>query len=307
MVYESCRTFPVLLLSSYSGRYALLDAAVSMNTTLADPDSLSIADAAEQVGLSRRTIERWISAGRLEASPSETDRRKRLVSLGAVQTLAAASRQRKMSDFSEPLTKTTDHSAAVIQGERVDSSSPPDDARDYWEVIDNVVQLTYSHHHRLIMQLYPDSFEMLSLDQLREGPLGKNLLRIAQVADGQLRLPRLLVLEAIETILQTLFWPTAADDYSVPRAFWDTDCGRMLSRAKYYSYDQSDLMSLGEAAEKLGVSRSKIYRWMDNQSLSYVRDDQSGRTFVVKRDVDNVKRITMDWQTSVSRNLEKVG
>ncbi|CAA9544719.1 MAG: hypothetical protein AVDCRST_MAG87-377 [uncultured Thermomicrobiales bacterium] len=169
------------------------------------------------------------------------------------------------------------------------------ESRDYQEVMDNALQLVYSHHHRLVSQLLPDAFRSLSLDQLRNGPLGQDLLRLAQLARGQNRERKELVLEAIESVLQLLFWSAAADDYSVPRAFWDTDLGRMLALAKYRAYDPSELVSIGNAAQQLGVTRPTIYRWMDDRTLSYVRDDMSGRTFVVRRDIDNLKRVAAEF------------
>lgn len=167
--------------------------------------------------------------------------------------------------------------------------------RDYQEVIDQALQLVYSHHHRLISQLHPDAFTPLNLDRLREGPLGDNLSRLAAIAQGRVRESKEDVLEAIEQVLQLLFWPAAADDYSVPRSFWDQDLGRMMALAKYRAFEPSELVSIGNAAQQLGVARPTIYRWMDDRTLNYVRDDMSGRTFVVRRDIDNLKRIAQEW------------
>lgn len=163
--------------------------------------------------------------------------------------------------------------------------------RDYREVMDNALQLVYSHHHRLVSQLYPEAFRELSLEQLRSGPLGQDLLRLARLADNQTREPKELVLQAIDSVLQILFWPAAADDYTVPRSFWDSDLGRMLALAKYRSYEPAELVSIGTAAQQLGVTRPTIYRWMDDRSLNYVRDDMSGRTFIVRRDIETRKEL----------------
>ena len=163
--------------------------------------------------------------------------------------------------------------------------------RDYREVMDNALQLVYSHHHRLVSQLYPEAFQELSLDQLRSGPFGQDLLRLARLAHNQTREPKEEVLRAIDSVLQLLFWPAAADDYTVPRAFWDSDLGRMLALAKYRSYEQAELVSIGTAAQQLGVTRPTIYRWMDDRILNYVRDDMSGRTFIVRRDIESRKDI----------------
>lgn len=167
--------------------------------------------------------------------------------------------------------------------------------RDYQDVIDQALQLVYSHHHRLVSQLYPAAFKPLSLDQLRQGPLGQDLERLATLARGQIREPKERVLSAIESVVQLLFWPAAADDYSVPRSFWDTELGRMMALAKYRAFDPAELVSIGNAAQQLGVTRPTIYRWMDDRTLNYVRDDMSGRTFVVRRDIDNLKRVAMEF------------
>ena len=39
------------------------------------------------------------------------------------------------------------------------------------------------------------------------------------------------------------------------------------------------------------MTRPTIYRWMDEKQLNYVRDDMSGRTFVVRRDIERRKEI----------------
>ncbi len=165
---------------------------------------------------------------------------------------------------------------------------------DYQDVVDQALQLIYSHHHRLISQLHPAAFQPLSLDQLRQGPLGQDLRRLSALARGEVREPKEGVLEAIESVLQLLFWPAAADDYSVPRSFWDTELGRMMALAKYRAFEASELVSIGNAAQQLGVTRPTIYRWMDDRTLNYVRDDMSGRTFVVRRDIDNLRRVAME-------------
>lgn len=178
---------------------------------------------------------------------------------------------------------------ADLKGVVVDS-----DSRDYQKVMDNALQLVYSHYHRLATQLTPEAFQQLALDQLRSGPLGQDLLRLARLARGQTRESQDMVLEAIDSVLQLLFWPVAADDYTVPRTFWDTDLGRMLALAKFRAYDSSELVSIGNAAQQLGVTRPTIYRWMDEKMLNYVRDDMSGRTFVVRKDIERRKQIEME-------------
>lgn len=181
------------------------------------------------------------------------------------------------------------------------------ESRDYQEVIDQALQLVYSHHYRLVQQLAPETLRSLSLDQLRNGPLGQDLIRLARLARGQMREPKEHVLEAIDSVLELLFWPIAADDYTVPRTFWDTDLGRMMALAKYRAYEPTDLVSIGNAAAQLGVTRPTIYRWMDDRVLNYVRDDMSGRTFVVRRDIDSLKDVAAETAGVSDRVSSRVG
>ncbi len=267
-----------------------------MNATLKDSNLVSIAAAAKQSRVHRRTVERWIQKGMLIAITSEADRRKRLVSLDDVIILSKEGERQSSTRSERP---TID--LVGVEHSKTDLPQTSDEARNYMEVIDNALQLVYSQHHRMITQLYSESFQPLTLDQLRSGPLGQDLLRIARLARGQVRESKERVLAAIDSVLQLLFWPAAADDYSVPRSFWDTDLGRMLALAKYRAYKPDELVSIGVAAQELGVLRPTIYRWMDDRTLNYVRDDMSGRTFIVRRDIENLIQIDKTFEKARDR------
>jgi excisionase family DNA binding protein len=167
--------------------------------------------------------------------------------------------------------------------------------REHHDVIDQALRLVYTHHHRLISRLYPAAFKPLTLEQLREGPLGQDLQRLSMLASGRAKEAKDEVVLAIDSILQLLFWPAGADDYTVPRSFWETSLGRLLAQAKLQAFDRSELVSIGSAAQQLGVTRPTIYRWMDERTLNYVVDDMTGRTFVVRRDIDNLKRVAEEF------------
>jgi len=174
------------------------------------------------------------------------------------------------------------------------------ESRDYHVVIEQALELVYSHHHRLVSQLFPEAFRDLTMEQLRGGPLGRDLSRLATLARGQSRESKDHVLKAIESVLQLLFWPAAADDYTVPRSFWDTDLGRMMALAKFRAFEPNELLSIGAAAEVLEVTRPTIYRWMDDRTLNYVRDEISGRTFIIKRDIESLREVAASLQVSSS-------
>ncbi len=228
---------------------------------------LKISDAAVEAGVSRRTIERWIATGKLTTTPYPRDRRLKLVRLEDVISVAKSSpvRRRKRTAKSEPTTLDV-----------------------YSEVIDETLRIVYAHHRRLITKLFPDAERPLNMDVLRSGPLGRDLSTLAALARGEIREPKELVLERIETVLKVFFWPPMADDYTIPRSFWETPIGRILSMAKYRAYEPSELITIREAVNRLDVNVATIYRWMDERHLGYVRDEMSGRTFVVKHDVDTL-------------------
>jgi len=178
----------------------------------------------------------------------------------------------------------------VMKGATVESVP-----REHHDVIDQALRLVYTHHHRLISRLYPSAFKPLSLEQLREGPLGQDLQRLSMLASGKAKEAKDEVVLAIDSILQLLFWPAGADDYMVPRSFWETPLGRLLAQAKLQAFDRSELVSIGSAAQQLGVTRPTIYRWMDERTLNYVVDDMTGRTFVVRRDIENLRRVAEEF------------
>src|SRR5262249_26339194 len=122
-----------------------------------------------------------------------------------------------------------------------------------------------------------------------EGPLGRDLLHLGRLARGEEQADQEEVFRAVNSILELLFWPAGEDQYQVPRSFWEESLGKMLSQAKLRAVDASELMSIGNAATQLGVTRPTIYRWMDDHTLNYVRDEMSGRTFVFRHDVDILK------------------
>ncbi|HEU5422245.1 MAG TPA: excisionase family DNA-binding protein [Nitrolancea sp.] len=164
------------------------------------------------------------------------------------------------------------------------------DRKSEQDVIDEALVVLNSQHHRLMRQLSPHAPENLTIEQLRRSQLGRSLARLAAVARAEIREDKEQVLGVIDEVLSLLFTPPYGDDYTVPRSFWESDLGRMLSMAKYRTYDSTELISIGNAAQQLGVTRPTIYRWMDDRMLGYVRDEMSGRTFVVREDVEALRQ-----------------
>jgi hypothetical protein len=164
-------------------------------------------------------------------------------------------------------------------------------------VIDQILQLVASESSRLDHHLLGmTTVQGRSLAQLRAGPLGQSLTQLAMVANGQEHAPQGQVTAAIDTVLEVLFWPAGSDDYSVPRAFWETDLGRLLARAKFRAFQAGELVGIGMAAQQLGVSRPTVYRWMDDRVLDYVHDEISGRSFVLRHGLDRLRQTVPELQ-----------
>jgi len=159
---------------------------------------------------------------------------------------------------------------------------------DYEPVIDQTLRLIHSQLHRFHRHLTGTMPAAVSVEQLRTGPLGQDLERLARIARGEERVPADQVFQSVRAILDLLFWPAGADIYEVQHPFWTEPLGKMLSQAKWRSIDHAELMSIGAAAEQLGVARPTIYRWMYAGTVESVRDDTSDRFYVLRRDINAI-------------------
>ncbi|MDQ6602465.1 MAG: helix-turn-helix domain-containing protein [Chloroflexota bacterium] len=130
---------------------------------------------------------------------------------------------------------------------------------------------------------------IVSLKDLRRSRLGCDLIFLSRVAKGEEHSQSEKVFQTVSALLDLLFGTLNEDLYQVPWSFWEEPLGEMLSQAKLRAVDASELMSIGNAAQKLGVTRPTVYRWMDDRVLNYVRDEMSGRTFVLRGEVEQLQ------------------
>ena len=72
---------------------------------------------------------------------------------------------------------------------------------DYQGVIDDALRIVYSHHHRLVSQLFPMP-SARSTWRLAKWSSGTGSPSSAQFARGEVREPKDRVLEAIDSVLQ---------------------------------------------------------------------------------------------------------
>ncbi len=178
-------------------------------------------------------------------------------------------------------------------------------ATNYDPIIDQTLRLIHSQLHRYHRHLTGVAPDAISVDQLRAGPFGQDLCRLARIARGEERVEADQVFQSVRAVLDLLFWPAGADVYEVQHPFWTEPLGRMLSQAKWRSVDRDELMSIGAAADQLGVARPTIYRWMYAGSVESVRDDTSDRFYVLKRDITSImveeSRLAEEQETALRR------
>jgi excisionase family DNA binding protein len=188
-----------------------------------------------------------------------------------------------------------------------DLNSAKDDQvnTDTLEIIDRTLRLLFSQSHRYARHL-GSNLSVVSMEELRQSPIGKDLLSLGRIAEGEERSDQETVFRKVHIVLELLFWVPGEDTYHVSPSFWDEPLGKMLSQAKLRSVDMDDLMSIGDAAQYLDVTRPTIYHWMDDGTLNSVRDEMSGRTFVIRRDVDTLHELLVHAGANSSGSISNV-
>src|SRR5438270_7466931 len=94
------------------------------------------------------------------------------------------------------------------------------DTSPFQETIDKTLRLVYSQMHRYHVKLFGKAPDAVSVEGLREGPLGRDLYRLGRLARGEEQADQEEVFRAVTSILELLFWPAGEDQYQVPRSFW---------------------------------------------------------------------------------------
>lgn len=98
-------------------------------------------------------------------------------------------------------------------------------------VIGQVLALLAGESRRIAAYLTGSAGPRVDVTALRTGPAGRDLARLGAIARGEATGEPDRVEEAVESILQLLFWPAGARDYEVPDWFWRTDLGTIFLAA----------------------------------------------------------------------------
>lgn len=166
----------------------------------------------------------------------------------------------------------------------------PEGPWDDDEVIDTVLRLVADHHRAVGAAIGRRSFSP-TLAELRQSPLGQDLRLLAVAGVGDVS--QLQVRETASRVTDLLLRPLAAEGMVVPAWFWSTAIGRIVGRAARASYGDDDLMSVTDAADRLGVAPALVLGWTVDGSIAMI-PDEAGRPLVPRSIIEKRRQIARE-------------
>ena len=158
------------------------------------------------------------------------------------------------------------------------------------EVIDTVLRLVSDHHRQVGAAIGRRSFSP-TLAELRQSPLGQDLRLLAVAGcgdDGEVQ-----VRETASRVTDLLLRPLAAEGMVIPTWFWSTAIGRLVARAARASYGPEGLMSITEAADRLGVAPALIVGWTVDGAIAAI-PEENGRLMVPREAIEKRRQIASE-------------
>jgi hypothetical protein len=165
-----------------------------------------------------------------------------------------------------------------------------DNAWDDDEVIDTVLRLVADHHRAVGAAIGKRSFSP-SLAELRQSPLGQDLRLLAAAGYGDVS--RDHVRETAARVSDLLLRPLAAEQMVIPRWFWSTAIGRIVARAARITYGNDGLMTVDDAADRLGIAPELVMGWTTDGAIASIPDD-TGRPLVPRDAIERRRLIARE-------------
>jgi hypothetical protein len=181
-----------------------------------------------------------------------------------------------------PTDETNVDEAPVVRG----SDGPWDDD----DVIDTVLRLVADHHRAVGAAIGKRSFSP-SLAELRQSPLGQDLRLLAAAGYGDVS--RDHVRETAGRVTDLLLRPLAAEGMVIPAWFWGTAIGRIVARAARVTYGDDGLMSIEDAADRLGIAPEFIIAWTRDGAIASI-PDEAGRPTVPRDAIEKRRMIARE-------------
>ncbi|MBW3633982.1 MAG: hypothetical protein KY456_13245 [Chloroflexi bacterium] len=185
--------------------------------------------------------------------------------------------------------------ATIFPTERitVDEARGVRDADGPWDdddVIDAVLRLVADHHRAVGAAIGKRSFSP-SLAELRQSPLGQDLRLLTAAGYGDVS--RDQVRETAGRVTDLLLRPLAAEGMVIPAWFWGTAIGRIIARAARVTYGDDGLMSIEDAADRLGIAPELVAGWTTDGAIISIPDD-AGRPMVPRDAIEKRRMIARE-------------
>jgi hypothetical protein len=139
------------------------------------------------------------------------------------------------------------------------------------DVVDAVLRLVADHHRAVGAAIGRRSFSP-SLAELRQSPLGQDLRLLVAVSDGDVS--HEVVRETAARVTDLLLRPLAAEGLVIPSWFWATAIGRIVAHAARETYGVGELLTLPEAAARLGTAPDLIAAWGADGAIAALPDER---------------------------------
>ena len=187
----------------------------------------------------------------------------------------------------------------VISADEAPGVRGTDESWDDDDIIDSVLRLVADHHRAVGAAIGKRSFSP-TLAELRQSPLGQDLRLLAVAGSGDVS--RDHVRETAGRVTDLLLRPLAAEGMVIPAWFWGSAIGKIVARAARVTYGDDGLMSITDAADRLGVAPAIVAGWTTDGAIVTI-PDEGGRP-LVPRDAIEKRRAVARELSSLEIEIE---
>ena len=148
---------------------------------------------------------------------------------------------------------------------------------EHERIVDSMLQ-SFAARATEHMQYLGRTAPQLTLEQLREGPLGQDLTNMAYLAEGYPTEGN--IDEMIQRVLRHCFAPMIQFSTNpmlrLPKGWQKTAFGLMVGNAYRRLIPTKDRMTTAQAARALGVKRQTLYDWVEEGQIRafYIHEKQ---------------------------------
>jgi hypothetical protein len=227
---------------------------------------VSLAEAAKRAGCSVRTVLRWVEQGLVETASHPTNRRRRLVSLADLEHMTRHRTNPEEEAAAREAREAADRAAIVT-------------------TVRGVYQQAALAGEGIGFRLHE-----LTDEQLAASPVAYRLSLLVGAVRGDASKPPEDLQDALDEVLQALYFDPVTLRTDVPDAFWsDSLIGRHLARAKLLLHPPADLVSLNQIASIVGLPRDHVANIVQALQVERFFDPDEQRWFYPRAVIDAIR------------------